>query len=93
MALNATVAKKEVSFIQPSLHRITFNLILKEDTTEVLNKDFSVQFHAGDSPATKVQAIISEMQDEIDHYKSAKAIFNNALLDTAVTSIQSGLTV
>ena len=93
MALTATVAKKSVVYVQPKLHNITFNLTLKEDTTEVLSKDFSIQFHEGDVPAAKVAQVIEEMQNEIAQYKSAKAIFNNALLDTAVTNIQNGLTV
>lgn len=93
MALTATVAKKSVVYVQPKLHNITFNLSLKEDTTEVLNKDFSIQFLQGDAPASKVAKVIEDMQIEINQYKSAKAIFDNATLDTAVTSIQSGLTV
>lgn len=93
MALTAVVAKKSVSYVQPKLHNITFNLILKEDTTEVLSKDFSVQYRAGEAPSQKVAQMVNEMQEEIDKYKSQKTIFNAAALDTAVTNIQNGLTV
>jgi len=93
MALTATVAKKSVVYVQPKLHNVTFNLTLKEDTTEVLSKDFSIQFFQGDSPSAKVAKVIEDMQVEINQYKSAKAIFDNATLDTAVTSIQSGLSL
>ncbi len=93
MALTATVAKKSVQYVQPSLHSITFNLSLKEDTTEVLSKDFTIQYHAGDAPSQKVAQMVSEMQEEIDKYKSQKTIFNAAALDTAVSNIQAGLTV
>jgi len=91
MALTATVAKKLVNYVQPMLHDITFNLILKEDTVEVLSKDISCQFHQGDVPSAKVAIVKELMQNEIDHYKSAKVIFNSPALDTAVTSIQNGL--
>jgi hypothetical protein len=91
MALTATVAKKSVSYIQPKMHNITFNLILKEDTVEVLSKDVSIQFAEGDTPSAKVAKVMDEMQQEIDHYKSQKTIFNSPALDTAVTNIQSGL--
>ena len=93
MALLAVVAKKSVVYVQPKLHDITFNLTLKEDTVEVLSKDFSIQFFQGDSPATKVAKVIEDMQVEINQYKSAKAIFDNATLDTAVASIKSGLSL
>lgn len=91
MALTATVTKKSVVYAQPKLHIITFNLVLKEDTAEVFNKDFSTNFFPGDSPAAKTAKIIEEMNIEIAKYKAAKAIFDNALLNTAVTTIQDGL--
>jgi len=93
MALTATVAKKQVTYTQPSLHNITFNLSLKEDTTEVLSKDFSVQYRNGEIISQKVAQVVNEMQDEIDKYKSAKTIFGATALDTAVTNIQAGFTV
>ena len=91
MALVATVSKKSVSYAQPKLHNITFNLVLKEDTTEVLNKDISCVFLAGDSVSTKVALVTNLMQDEIDKYKSEQVIFTSTALNNAVTSIQNGL--
>lgn len=93
MSLTATVTKKSVVYVQPKLHLITFNLVLKEGETEVLNKDFSCQYHVGDSPASKVSQIISLMQVEIDNYKSAQVIFDALLLDDAVINIQNGLSL
>ena len=93
MALTAIVSKKSVNYAQPKLHIITFNLVLKEDTVEVLNKDISCQFAAGDTPSQKVVLITNLMQEEINNYKSAKAIFDSSILNTAVTNIQNGLTV
>lgn len=93
MAFSAMVTKKSVVYVQPKLHSITFNLVVKDGETEVLNKDFPCQFHSGDSPAAKVAQMISLMQVEIDNYKSAQTIFTAALLDTAVTKIQNGLSL
>jgi len=91
MTLTATVTKKSVSYAQPKLHNITFNLILKEDTVEVLNKDVSCNFHSGDTASTKVALMIDLMQIEIDKYKAEQVIFNSTALNNAVTSIQNGL--
>jgi hypothetical protein len=91
MALQAIVSKKSVSYVQPKLHNIIFNLILKEDTVEVLNKDFNCQFAQGDNVASKTAKMIEEMQNEIANYKSAKAIFDSTPLNNAVATIQGGL--
>lgn len=91
MALTATVTKKSVTYTQPKLHTIIFNLSLKEDTVEVLNRDFSCEFRAGDSASDKIVKITKDMQIEIENYKSAQVIFNSATLNTAVTAIQGGL--
>jgi hypothetical protein len=91
--LSATVTKKSVVYAQPKLHIITFNLVLKEDTVEVLNKDFSVNFFPGDSPAEKTAKVIEEMNIEIAKYKAEKVIFDSSLLNTAVTTIQNGLSL
>jgi len=89
--LTAIVSKKSVSYGQPKLHNITFNLVLKEDTVEVLNRDIQIQFLAGDSISSKVALVTGLMQDEIDKYKSEKVIFDSSQLNTAVTNIQNGL--
>jgi len=89
--MTAIVTKKSVTYTQPKLHTIVFNLVLKEGTVEVLNKDFSCQFFEGDSPSQKTTKMIEVIQEEINHYKSAQVIFNSSQLDTAVTAIQGGL--
>ena len=88
--MTATVSKKSVRYTQEKLHSITFNLILT-DTVEVLNKDFSVEFRAGDNIATKISEVTSQMQTVIDRYKAEQVIFNSTALNNAVTSIQGGL--
>ncbi len=93
MALTAIVTKKSVKYVQSKLHSITFNLLLKDDTIEVVNQDVSVEYRAGDNPAQKVNEVKEKMQTLIDNYKSEKAIFNNAALDTAVNNISGGLNV
>lgn len=96
MALTATVTKKSVSYVQDKLHNITFSFKLNDSTktpTEVINKDFSCTYQPGESPSQKVAGIVSQIQLDIDHYKAEQVIFNAAALDTAVTNIQSGLSL
>jgi hypothetical protein len=91
MALTATVTKKNVTTIQPKLFSIVFNLVIKDANVEVINRDFSCEYHTGDDPASKVAEVKEKMQIVIDSYKAEKVIYNAAALNTAVTNIEGGL--
>lgn len=93
MALVATVTKKSVSKIMDKMWHITMNLVLTDNSVEVLTKDHSVRYRTGDSISGKVSEFIDLMQYDIDKYKSEQNIFTNAQLDTAVTNVQAGLEV
>lgn len=91
MALSATVTKKSVKYAQSKLHHITFNLLVTDNSVEVINQDVSIEYRAGETPSAKVSEVISKMQTLIDNYKSEQVIFKAASLDTAVTNISGGL--
>jgi hypothetical protein len=63
------------------------------NSVEVLNKDYSVKYRTGDDISLKTDLFIKQMQKDIDNYKSEQAIFTNAQLDTAITTVQEGLVV
>ena len=91
--ITATVTKKSVTYSNAVDFNIIFNLILKEETTEVLNKDVSIHFDKTDTVPKKVAEVTGKMQEEINRYKSELAVFNSTALNNAVTSIQNALTV
>ncbi len=91
MALAKTITKKSVKYGQEKLHIITFNLVLTDNSVEVLNQDFSCEYRSGESPAQKVAEITEKIQLAVDRYKSEAAIFNSAALNNAVNSINSGV--
>ena len=93
MALIPTVTKKSVTRQMPKLWNITLNMILTDGSVEVLNKDYSVKYRTGDDISLKTDLFIKQMQKDIDNYKSEQAIFTNAQLDTAITTVQEGLVV
>ena len=90
--LTTLVTKKTVKFVQPKLHNITFNLVIKEDDVEVLNKDMSCNFASGDSVDAKIGIMAETIQAEVDRYKAEKAILDSTELNTAVTSINNLIT-
>ena len=93
MALTTTITKKSVSLVMPKMWMINLNMVLKDNTVEVLNQDYSVKYETGDLIAPKVSKFVELMQADINKYKSEQLIYNNIQLDTAVTNVQAGLVV
>ena len=89
--LTATVTKKSVKYVQPKLHSITFNLILKDNNVEVINQDVCCEYRQGENAGQKVNEIKEKCQVLIDNYKAEQVIFNSATLDNAVATITGGL--
>ena len=93
MTLTATVTKKSVTKNADELWDISMNMILTDDTVEAINKDYSIRYISGDNIIEKTNQITTQMQVDIDKYKAEQAIFVNAQLDTAVSTVQAGLVV
>jgi hypothetical protein len=91
MALNCTITKKSVLKQQDKLYNITVNLSLKDDTTEVLNQDFSIRYRTGDNVATKKTELQAKIQAVIDNYKAEQVLFNATAFTTLCSQIQTGL--
>ena len=93
MALQVEVIKISVSKMMDKLWNITLNLRCTEGIIEVINQNFSVRYRPGQNAEAKVKSLIADMQKIIDDYKSEQQIFNNPLLETAVTWLQNNLEV
>jgi hypothetical protein len=91
MALNCMITKKSVLKQQDKLYNITVNLSLKDDTTEVLNQDFSIRYRTGDNVATKKTELQTKIQAVIDNYKAEQVLFNATAFTTLCSQIQTGL--
>lgn len=93
MALVAAVTKKEVTRDIVNVYNITMNMVLTDDSVEVIDRDYSIRYRSGDEVGGKISQLITQMQADIDRYKAEQTIFNAAALDTAVTTIQNGIVV
>ena len=93
MALSATVTKKSVTTSQDKLYQIVLTLALTDTEGVGFTKDYSQDYRTGESVSTKVNLFINDMQIDINRYKDAKALSANATLATAITNIQSGLSL
>jgi hypothetical protein len=95
MARTVTVTKKEVSQTGPLRYQITLTLKYLEDGTAAVlfEKDYPQEYLYGEAPSKYVTQWKASMQADIDKFKAQEALFNQALLNTAVTNIQNGLVV
>jgi hypothetical protein len=95
MARTVAVTKKTVEQTGPQRYVITLNLKYLEDGTAavLIDKDYPQEYLYGEAPSIYVAKWKASMQDDIAKYKAQEAVFNNALLTTAVSNIQAGLVV
>ena len=93
MALTVEIAKKSVTLSLPKQWSITLSVILKEDESIVLESSVSEDYKPGYSIPEIGVRLRDKAQDIIDKYKSEKQLFDNAILDNVVSTIQANLEV
>lgn len=93
MALSATVSKVSVTTSQEMLYSITLQLVLTDTAGVGFTKTYTIEYRTGENVADKKKYFIEQMQMDINRYKSGQTIYNSSVLNTAVTDIQTGLTL
>ena len=93
MALAIIVTKNPVNKMADKLWNISMNMTLTDEAAEVINKDYPIRYISGDDIVEKTNQLTTQMQTDIDTYKAEQAIFVNAQLDTAVSTVQAGLVI
>lgn len=91
MALVATVSKAQVIEKQKNLWDVVVNMTLADDSVEVINKDYSVEYIPGDSIGGKQATLYAMMEADKAKYISEQNIFDAAALDTVVANIETAL--
>jgi len=89
---------KELTKIWPTLgdrnmFRAGVNLVLKEDSIEVVNESFTVDYAKGSNPNLIIPDLISKIQARVDRYKAEKAIYGAPAYDNAIVDIDAGVTL
>jgi len=92
MALAIQVTKGAVRLKEPDTYYITVNMVVTDDSVEVLNQSFECNYNPGQDPETEVRSLRTKMQRAIDNYKAEQVIFNHAKFATAVTWLNNNLT-
>lgn len=77
----------------------TVNLLIKRDTIELINQNFSADYEAKDGTtidqrlAIWSQKMLVQMQNLVDKYVREQTIKTNAKVATAVTALQTNLNI
>ena len=86
-----TLTKESVNLQLPNLYTISIRLVCKDSSVEVINDLVSERYRPGDDISTIAAKIQKKMQAIIDQYVAEQVIFNQAVLDTQITNIESNL--
>lgn len=93
MVLVATVSKKSASKDVPGIYTISMNLVLTDDSIEVINQDFSQVHNSANNISVARNEIMARMQTAIDEYKENLVVYNSVMFTDAVTYINANLEV
>ena len=93
MALIATVTKKSASKDAAGIYSISMNLVLTDDTVEVINQDYSQTHNSANNISVARDEVMARMQDAIDEYKENKIVYDSTAFTDAVTYINANLVV
>lgn len=93
MTLEATVTKKSASKDSTGIYTVSMNLILTDDTVEVINQDFAQVHNSANNISVARDEIMTKMQTAIDEYKENKAVYDSVIFTNAVTYINENLVV
>lgn len=89
------VSKVSVRKVQSKMYAVTLNLTVTEGTgenlVELINRNFTQNHKIGNTPAYTVNLFKIDMQACIDTYQEEVTIYNAAVLDTAITTLEGGL--
>lgn len=93
MALAKAVMKKSASKNASGIYSISVNLVLTDDSVEVINQDFSQNHNPVNDIAVARNELVIKIQAVIDKYKADKIIYESSAFTNAVAYINENITV
>lgn len=93
MVLVATVTKRSATKSATGIYLVTMNLILTDDSVEVINQDFLQVHNSANNISVARDEILSKMQMVIDDYKANNVVYDSTAFTNAVTYVNENLVV
>jgi len=89
--MTITITKISVKLTQDKLYSITLNMKYLDGEVILIDQDFTQKYRTGDNVGVIINKFKVVMQKVIDDYKAEQVIFTASSLNTAITTLQSGL--
>lgn len=93
MALTKLITKKSASKNINETYSIAVNLVLTDDSVEVINKNFSQDHNPANNISVASDELVMKIQTVIDTYKANKIVYDSIAFTNAVTYINENTTV
>lgn len=93
MALTKLVTKKSASKNANGIYSIAVNLVLTDDSVEVVKKDFFQDHNPANNISVARDELAIKIQTVIDTYKANKIIYDSTAFTNAVAYINENITV
>ena len=89
--MTITITKISVKLVQDKLYSIILNMKYLDGEVVLIDQNFTQRYRTGDNVGVIVNKFKVVMQKVIDDYKAEQVIFTASSLNTAITTLQSGL--
>ena len=91
MAYTIDITKQGVDKVMGGMYNITLNLSCMDGQEEVIDQNFTEDHRTSNSVNYTLAKFLVRMQNAIDDYKAEQNIFNSAVLDNAITTLENNL--
>ena len=91
MAITKEVTKVRVDKVMDGMFNIVLNLCYKDGSDVLITRDFTEDHRIGNSVNYTIAKFLVLMQEAIDNYKAEQNIFNSAVLDNAIITLENNL--
>ena len=90
--MTITITKISVKLVQDKLYSITLNMKYLDGEVILIDQDFTQKYRTGDNVGVIINKFKVVMQKVITDYKAEQVIYTASTLDTAIATLQNGLT-
>ena len=90
--MTITITKISVKLSQDKLYSITLNMKYLNGEMVLIDQDFTQKYRTGDDVGVIINKFKVVMQKVITDYKAEQVIYTASALDTAIATLQNGLT-
>lgn len=93
MALTKLITKKSALKNVNGIYSIAVNLVLTDNSVEVINRNFSQDHNPANNISVARDELVMKIQTVIDTYKANKIVYDSTAFTNAVAYINENITI